>query len=221
MANDKLIEAPRAIMVSASGVNAGKTTLSTNLVGVFSRFYPIIGLKVTTAHQGLGCQRHGEGCGACSFKDPFVLSQELDPNSPKDTSRLLASGAKKVYWLRALKETLAEGFLAFSKLVTRRYMVVIESNSLRQFVKPGLFFFIMNSDEPIKPSAENLEKLADVHIDLGHSVEDQHAYTIVKDTFTDPFYADFFNQFKLSPARQKLRDKLILERDDSLYSWPL
>ncbi|MDR2387321.1 MAG: hypothetical protein LBE80_07045 [Deltaproteobacteria bacterium] len=207
MENDKLIEAPRLLLVSASGVKAGKTTLSTALVWYFSKVYSVIGLKVTTAESGRPCQRHSTGCGACQFDGPFVLSQELDRDSPKDTSKLLASGAKKVFWLRACKDSLAQGFEAFNKLISKRYLVVAESNSLRQFVKPGLMYYINNPLDSVKASAKNLDKLCNVLVDLGHSLEDQKADLIARSALARSGGQDFFKQFKISPAGQKIRDK--------------
>lgn len=81
---------------------------------------------------------------------------------------MLAAGAKKVFWLRVLKEYLADGMSALQSAIGPDAVLVCESNSLRSVVEPGLFFMFRaaGSDE-CKPSAANVEKYADriVHFD--------------------------------------------------------
>ncbi|MDR1596069.1 MAG: hypothetical protein LBR99_00045, partial [Treponema sp.] len=109
---NKLIDAPFLVLVGSSGRNAGKTVAACALIYALKGRFPVTALKVTTADHP-GCHRGGAGCGACSFSSPYILEEELDMLSGKDTSRLLAAGAARVFWLRASRSCIGRGFRAF------------------------------------------------------------------------------------------------------------
>lgn len=66
---------------------------------------PVIGIKVTTIKAKDGqCPRGSQGCGVCSsLEGDFCITEEIDSDCDKDTARLLAAGANRVFWLRAMK----------------------------------------------------------------------------------------------------------------------
>lgn len=62
-----------------------------------------------------------------------------------------------------MKDHIDEGFDAFMSLVPDNAMIVCESNSLRKFVKPGVFIMAKNVNESqIKRSAMEVIKQADL-----------------------------------------------------------
>jgi hypothetical protein len=163
---DPAMPAPELVLVGSSGRNAGKTTAALALIGALSGLVPVVALKVTTAGEiGAACHRGGDGCGACSFGPGYVLERELDPESPKDTGRLLAAGARASYWLRARQGSLMDGYLELKKSLAPGTVVVAESNSLRRVVEPGLFVMLTNLDETSRPSAVRVAPLADLAIE--------------------------------------------------------
>ena len=87
------------ILLGAGGRNSGKTRLDCKIIELYSQKQPLVGVKITTILKKDGtCPRGGEGCGGCAFSDgAYCIIEELDKTSKKDTSRLLASGASKVY----------------------------------------------------------------------------------------------------------------------------
>ncbi len=106
-------------MVGAGDRNAGKTEFTCSLIRKFSSQHNIIGIKVTTIGEVKGnCPRGEVGCGVCpSLKGDFSITEETDSQSDKDTCRMLASGAARVFWLRALKTHLKEGIIALQDVV--------------------------------------------------------------------------------------------------------
>ena len=152
------------ILLGAAGRNSGKTLLACKLIERYSEQFPIIAVKVTTIHRkGETCPRGGEGCGTCaSLQGAYCVTEETSRDLKKDTSRLLASGAERVYWLRAVKDHLKEGLEALIRLIPEEIALVCESNSLRSVVEPGVFLIVKarNQDE-LKPSARRVLKSAD------------------------------------------------------------
>jgi molybdenum cofactor guanylyltransferase len=152
------------LMIGSSGSNVGKTELACRLLQRFGRTREIVGVKVTTVTStDQPCPRGGRGCGVCSaMEGAYRITEETDCDSGKDTGRLLAAGAAKVYWLRVMRGHLHQGWIALAEIVGHDAVVICESNSLRQVVQPGLFLIVESSDpEPWKASARQVRRDAD------------------------------------------------------------
>lgn len=152
------------LMIGSAGRNVGKTELACSVLSKLSKKYDVTGIKVTTIKEEDGqCPRGGEGCGVCSsLEGVYSIVEELNSSPDKDTARLLAAGAKRVFWLRALKEHLLDGIKAMLDIIGPKAVSICESNSLRQVVEPGLFLMVGSKDSKIwKSSAANVKKYAD------------------------------------------------------------
>ena len=155
---------PGMLLVGAAGRNVGKTEFACSVVRRLSPGREVIGVKVTTvhAHEG-GCPRGGEGCGACaSLTEGYRITDEAGGPPGKDTSRLLASGAGRVFWLRVRPDRLPDGAAALRALVAEECLCVCESNSLRLVVEPDLFVIVRDLlSGDVKPSVREVLPLAD------------------------------------------------------------
>jgi molybdopterin-guanine dinucleotide biosynthesis protein A len=160
------------LMIGSAGSNVGKTELACTLLKKFRlrraqssrKSCDVTGIKVTTIQDKEGrCPRGGEGCGVCSsLEGVYSIVEEFDSSSGKDTARLLAAGARRVFWLRVLKEHLPEGTTALLDVIGPDAVSICESNSLRQVAEPGLFLMVANPDSKIwKSSARQVKNYAD------------------------------------------------------------
>jgi len=152
------------LMVGSAGANVGKTELACALIRKFSKSRPIIGIKVTTIKAKDGqCPRGGQGCGVCSsLEGDFCITEEIDSNCDKDTARLLAAGASRVFWLRVMKTHLKKGLTALLDVIGSDAVLVCESNSLRRVVEPGLFLMVKGRGLKVwKTSAQGVKRYAD------------------------------------------------------------
>ncbi|MCK4292279.1 MAG: molybdenum cofactor guanylyltransferase [Planctomycetes bacterium] len=159
-----MIKLDNMLMIGSSGANVGKTELACAILKKFGKNIDIIGVKVTTVQDTNGqCPRGGQGCGVCSSLDGvFHLTEETDSGSGKDTSKLLASGANRVFWLQVLRDHLAQGATALLDVIGPDAVSVCESNSLRQAVEPGLFLMLGGRDvKTWKSSARQVREYAD------------------------------------------------------------
>ncbi len=173
---EELLTLDRMVMIGAAGRNCGKTSLALALIKAWRGRFPMIALKVTTIHDAGGsCVRGHAGCGTCTrIKGSFDLVEETEEQGDKDTRKLLASGVGRVFWLRCHKEHLAEGIEHFLSRVPDDAVIICESNSLREVVKPGRFIMLKNpEDTSVKPSAAAVMELADdvVENDFGEELE--------------------------------------------------
>lgn len=147
-----MIEEKRMILVGSTGRNSGKTTFSTEFIKKYKEDYKIVALKVTTvANRHMKCPRGGEGCGTCtSLMGNFDIRIEEKVGDLKDTQRLKKAGADRVYWIRSYPEFLTQAFEEFLELVKDTDLIICESNSLRNYVKPNIFIMIDNSKDKKK-----------------------------------------------------------------------
>lgn len=161
---DELIYLPQMLLIGSSGRNSGKTTLAAALIRQWKDKFPIIALKITTIEEKNGkCHRGGSGCGVCTnIKENFELIEEKISKGNKDTSLLLVAGAERVYWLKVLKTHIKEGIENFMAEIPENNLIICESNSLRNIVKPGAFIMLKNTqNSSIKKSASEVMDKAD------------------------------------------------------------
>jgi hypothetical protein len=159
-----LIEQKRFIMIGATSRNVGKTEFACQLIHLLAETQSVLGVKITTVAERDGqCPRGGQGCGVCSsLTDAYCITRETSDLPGKDTTRLLEAGATSVFWLRVLKDHLAEGMDALLERMPADLPVVCESNSARLVLKPSVFVVVKSSqDDVVKPSCQAVMAQAD------------------------------------------------------------
>lgn len=145
------------ILISGSGRNVGKTTLACNIIKKLSLEKDVVGLKISPHfHKTSQLQKlisEGEG---------FKVYQELDINSAKDSSRMLESGAVKVYFIQCSDDKIKIALESISNLLPTNSPIVCESGSFANTYEPGLHLLVVdaNPDEN-KISYQNNLKNAD------------------------------------------------------------
>jgi molybdenum cofactor guanylyltransferase len=152
------------LMMGSGGRNSGKTTFACRLIGALCAHHPITAAKVTTIRERDGsCPRGGEGCGVCAaLEGHYCITEETLAGTEKDTQRLLAAGARRVFWLRVAHEHLEEGAAALLDVVDPEDFLICESNSLRTVVEPEVFLLFHHRDaSEVKASARAVDDHAD------------------------------------------------------------
>lgn len=158
-----MLYAPHLLLIGAAERDAGKTAFACEAIRRFSGA-GVLGAKVTAVQERDGtCPRGGQGCGVCSSLDSdYCLTEETEPGDAKDTQRLLAAGARRVFWLRVLKASLEDGARALLEALGPDTPAICESNSLRHAVTPGLFIMLRHRDTiAVKASARGVLDYAD------------------------------------------------------------
>lgn len=161
-----MLHVPNMLLIGAAGRDAGKTVFACELVRRFHHL-PVLAVKATVIQErGGDCPRGGAGCGVCAaLDDAWRLTEETCQDGPKDTQRLLAAGAERVFWLRVLKAHLEAGARALLDRLGPGMPFICESNSLRLAVEPGLFLLVRHADnDAVKESARTVRRYADAEI---------------------------------------------------------
>ena len=157
------VRLPGWILIGSTGRKSGKTEFACAIIQAFHRRFPIVGIKVTVITEGEStCPRGEQGCGVCSaLEGDFQISEERGEPPGKDTSRMLGSGALRVFWLRCRRQGMYTALQALAPRLGSGVLVVAESNSLAQVVEPDLFFMVKNGhSSAIKPTAAEVMPLA-------------------------------------------------------------
>ncbi|MGC2527028.1 MAG: hypothetical protein WA639_04740 [Candidatus Acidiferrum sp.] len=150
----------RVVVVGGHTRSIGKTQLVCDIISAFPQANWIAG-KITQYGHGV-CAQNGHDCDCAPDEHVCAIEWEAHPQSGTDSARFLAAGAKKSFWLRTKQGFLAEGLPLMRKALaeTRREAgqeslpLILESNSLLQFLKPSLYFAVIDpAREDFKDSA--------------------------------------------------------------------
>ncbi len=99
--------------------------------------------KITQYGPGV-CPIKDEGCGCANDEHTFVVTEEREPEGEGDTCRFLAAGATRAFWVRTKRGRLADAMPALRTLLAQAGSVIIESNSLLEFVRPTLYLVVLD-----------------------------------------------------------------------------
>jgi len=163
---------PNILIIGSTGRNTGKTEFACRIIKLQSKTFKIIGIKVTTFESDkLEYHKSSEESGCIDpLTGHYDITEEINGNSQKDTSRILMAGAQKSYWLRVKIDYIEEGIDSLLKLIPMDALIVCESNSLRRVIKPGLFIVIKNKNvSEIKPNCNAVIQFADKIIEFNNS----------------------------------------------------
>jgi hypothetical protein len=156
------------IVVGGHTRSIGKTQLVCDVIRAFPEENWIAG-KITQYGHGV-CAKNGENCGCAPNEHSYAISWEKSATTGTDSSRFLAAGAQRSFWLRTKQGFLAEGLpllrealaeLPYSN-TTAPPTLILESNSVLQFVHPSLYFAVIDpSRDDFKDSARIVLDRAD------------------------------------------------------------
>jgi len=178
----------RVLVVGGHTRSIGKTQLVCDIIAAFPDATWIAG-KITQYGHGV-CAQNGHDCDCAPDEHVCAIGWEERADTGTDSSRFLAAGAQRAFWLRTKQGFLAEGLpilrealrevrdeasesAASPKFAARRpKALIIESNSLLQFVKPSLYFAVLDpAKEDFKDSARVALDRADALVVRGGGMD--------------------------------------------------
>jgi len=140
------------IVVGGHTRNIGKTSVVAGLIAaVPERHWTAV--KITQFGHGV-CSANGEPCDCETADHTIAISEERDPDSGTDTSRYLAAGAARSFWVRTRQGQLAEAMPRLRRLLAEAENAIVESNSVLRFLQPDVSLSVLDpSVQDFKPSA--------------------------------------------------------------------
>lgn len=161
----------RLIVVGGHTRSIGKTQLVCDVIQAFPKTCWIAG-KITQYGHGV-CAQDGENCDCAPSEHVCALDWETRADTGTDSARFLVAGARRSFWLRTKQGYLAEGLpllrqeleeTAGTVPAGQNTALIVESNSLMQFVNPSLYFAV------IDPQREDFKNSAQTALDRAHAL---------------------------------------------------
>jgi hypothetical protein len=161
----------RVVVVGGHTRSIGKTQLVCDVIAAFPKVTWVAG-KITQYGHGV-CAQNGENCDCAPLEHVCALDWETSVGTGTDSARFLAAGAKRSFWLRTKQGFLAEGMPLLREAIgdmeeqldaTQKRALIVESNSLMQFVKPSLYFAV------IDPGKEDFKESAQIALDRANAL---------------------------------------------------
>ena len=145
------------IIVSGSGRKVGKTHLAVSLIKHFAPQASIIALKISPhKHDKLG------NVLPIASSPGYRLFQELEVHE-KNSGQFLKAGAISSFFLEAEDGFLSNAIQEFSNSCNPMNLPVIcESGALGTLIRPGLMYYIEDTEEQANSNKESIKRLADI-----------------------------------------------------------
>jgi hypothetical protein len=151
-----MIIIPNLLLIAGTGTKSGKTTMACRIIEQFKH------LNVTAIKISPHFHETTPKLKAIHEEAGYSIYEEENRDTTKDTSRMLNSGASRVYFAKVLDDRLKYVFDKILKLIPEGAPIVCESPALRNFIEPGVFI-IMSSDTTNKRNnINNLQELPHV-----------------------------------------------------------
>ena len=159
------VHLPNWLIVYGTNRNSGKTTLITKIIRHFHDKVPVAGLKISPHFHPLEDDEIiVEKC------EEYVITRESRTGTGKDSSRMLAAGAREVYYVQVWDNNLAGVLPRIIELTGPASAVICESGWARNLVVPGVFLILhRKGGTDIKESTKVFKPLADRWIEFDGS----------------------------------------------------
>jgi hypothetical protein len=130
------------VVIGGHSRNVGKTSV---VAGVIARLPEMrwMAMKITQFGHGM-CSANGEPCDCTTDEHTIAISVERGDRPETDSGRYLAAGAVKSLWVRTRQGNLAPAMPRIRKEIAEAQNVIIESNSVMQFLLPDLYLTVLD-----------------------------------------------------------------------------
>ena len=161
----------KLVMVGGHTRNIGKTSVVAGLIRALPEMR-WTAVKITQFGHGV-CSVNGEACDCTVTEHQFSITEERATESGTDTARFLAAGARRSLWVRTKQGELFTALEPFKQKIAKDEFVIVESNSLRRFLKPTLYLQVIDpTNADFKSSAQQFFDLADAYLYVAQAGKD-------------------------------------------------
>jgi len=168
------------IVVGGHSRSVGKTSVVAGLIASLPEFN-WTAMKITQYGHGV-CSANGKPCQCACDDSSWAITEERDRSGESDSSRFLVSGAARSLWVRTRQGMLAEAMPRIREELGRAENAILESNSILQFLRPGLYITVLDqATADFKSSARKFLEQADAVV-----LHDRHSAVTWKDVSLQP-----------------------------------
>ena len=150
------------IVIGGHSRSVGKTSVVAGLIAALPEYH-WTALKVTQYGHGV-CSMDGKPCHCATDDHSWAISEETDRSGESDSSRFLAAGATRSWWVRTEQGRLAEAMPAIRSRLKESQNVILESNSILKFLRPDIYLTVLD------PATADFKKSAQEFLDRADAV---------------------------------------------------
>lgn len=140
------------LIIAGTGTKSGKTSMACRILEQFKNLN-VTAIKISPhfheTSPGLIPKFEGKG---------YVIYEETNSETVKDTSRMLRAGAGKVYLILVWDNDLEDVFNRILKEIPEGTPVVCESPALRNYFEPGAFIIMTSNTENYRMDLKYLQE---------------------------------------------------------------
>jgi hypothetical protein len=130
------------LVIGGHSRSVGKTSVVAGLIAALPEFH-WTALKITQYGHGI-CSADGQACDCATSDHSWAISEEKNSQGDSDTSRFLAAGAARAWWVRTEQGRLAEAMPTLREKLAGAENVICESNSVLKFLRPDLYLTVLD-----------------------------------------------------------------------------
>jgi hypothetical protein len=134
------------VVVGGHTRNIGKTSVVAGLIAALPELR-WTAIKITQFGHGV-CSANGEPCDCETADHTIAVSEDRERAGGTDSSRYLAAGAVRSFWVRTRQGQLAEAMPRVRQLISSVEAgggnVLMESNSVLRFLKPDVSLSVLD-----------------------------------------------------------------------------
>ena len=158
------------VVVGGHTRNIGKTSVMAGLIAATPEKH-WTAFKITQFGHGI-CSANGAPCDCETADHTIAMSEERDGRTGTDSSRYLAAGAARSFWVRTRQGQLAEAMPKIRRELAGAENAMIESNSILRFLQPDVFVSVLDAETAdFKESAKRYLDRADAVVVTGGSLD--------------------------------------------------
>ncbi len=150
------------VVIGGHSRSVGKTSVVAGLIAALPEFH-WTAFKITQYGHGI-CSAKGAMCDCATDDHSWAISEEKNLRGDSDTSRFLAAGAIRAWWVRTEQGRLAEAMPAVRQKLAKAENVILESNSVLKFLRPDLYLTVLD------PGTGDFKNSAREFLDLAGAV---------------------------------------------------
>jgi len=151
------------VVVGGHSRNIGKTAVVAGLVAALAE-KGWTAIKITQYGHKI-CASNGRNCTCAAHEHRYAILDDKNRSGKKDTSRFLLAGASRSLWVRVRQGQLALVMPELQGTIESQPFVIIESNSILNFIRPDLYLTVLRFDiEDFKDSAREMLSRSDAAV---------------------------------------------------------
>jgi hypothetical protein len=158
------------VVVGGHSRNVGKTSVAAGLIRTF-RGYPWTAIKISS-------HWHTDS----NADEICAISEESDPDGFSDSSRFLAAGAARSFWIRIREGKMKESIPRLLPILQSSPFVMIESSGILRYVQPDFYIMVVRYD------------VADFKESARETLDRAHAIVAVPCDFPSPAWKDLLDK---------------------------